>query len=179
MRRKSKTEGIYVYVQLIPFAIQQKLTQHCTATILQYTLKKEKKRKACINSTNNNKSKGKTHLSVPIAQLVKNLPAVQETWVWFLGREDPLEKKLAVHSSILAWKIPWTEEPGRLQSKGSQRVRHHWATSLHSLPAVRPQENYLTSLSLSFLFYKMEITAHFKELLWGLNVEHLERGCPW
>ena len=55
-----------------------------------------------------------------IAQLVKNLPAVQETWVRFLGWKDPLEKEMATHSSILAWKIPRTEEPGRLQSMGSQ-----------------------------------------------------------
>ena len=52
--------------------------------------------------------------------MVKNLPAVQETWVQFLGREDPLEKEMANHSSILAWKISWTEEPGGLQSKGLQ-----------------------------------------------------------
>ena len=55
-----------------------------------------------------------------IAQLVKNLPAVQESWVRFLGHEDLLEKEMASHSSILAWRIPWTEEPGRLQSMGSQ-----------------------------------------------------------
>ena len=55
-----------------------------------------------------------------VAQLVKNLPVMQETWVQFLGQEDPLEKKMATHSSILAWRIPWTEEPGRLQSLGSQ-----------------------------------------------------------
>ena len=55
-----------------------------------------------------------------IAQSVKNLPAMQETWVRFLGREDPLEKEMATHSSILAWKIPWTEEPGELQSMGPQ-----------------------------------------------------------
>ena len=59
-----------------------------------------------------------------VAQLVKNLPAMQETQVQFLGPEDPLEKEMATRSSILAWKIPWTEEPGRLQSMGSQRVRH-------------------------------------------------------
>ena len=53
-----------------------------------------------------------------IAQTVKNLPAVQETWVQFLGREDPLEKEMATHSSILAWEIPWTEEPGGLPSMG-------------------------------------------------------------
>ena len=55
---------------------------------------------------------------------------MQETWVRSLGWEDPLEKKMATHSSTLAWKIPWTEEPGRLQSIGLQRVGHDWATSL-------------------------------------------------
>ena len=59
-----------------------------------------------------------------MAKTVKNLPAVQETWVRSLGWEDPLEKEMATHSSILAWKIPWTEEPGGLQSMGSQRVGH-------------------------------------------------------
>ena len=60
-----------------------------------------------------------------LAQLVKNLPAVQETWVRSLGWEDLLEEEMATHSSTLAWKIPWMEEPGRLQSMGSQRVRHN------------------------------------------------------
>ena len=55
-----------------------------------------------------------------MAQTVKNLPAMQETWVQFLGCKDPLEKGMASHSSILAWRIPWTEEPDRLQSMGSQ-----------------------------------------------------------
>ena len=59
-----------------------------------------------------------------MAQTVMNLPARQESWVQSRGREDPLEKGMATHSSILAWRIPWTEEPGRLQSMGSQRVRH-------------------------------------------------------
>ena len=59
-----------------------------------------------------------------VVQLVKNLPAVQETQVQSLGWEDPLEKEMATHSSILAWKISWTEEPGGLQSMGSQRVGH-------------------------------------------------------
>ena len=57
-----------------------------------------------------------------VDQLVKNLPAMQKTQVQFLGQEDPLEKGMATHSSILVWRIPWTEEPGRLQSLGSQRV---------------------------------------------------------
>ena len=59
-----------------------------------------------------------------MAQMVKNLPAMPETRVQSLGQENPLEKGMATHSSILAWKIPWTEEPGRLQSRGSQRVEH-------------------------------------------------------
>ena len=57
-----------------------------------------------------------------VAQRLKRLPAMQETWVRSLGWEDPLEKEMATHSSILAWRIPWTEEPGGLQSMGSQRV---------------------------------------------------------
>jgi len=60
-----------------------------------------------------------------VAQMVKNLPAMQVTWVQSLSQENPLEKGVATHSSILAWKIPWTEEPGSLQSIGLQRVRHN------------------------------------------------------
>ena len=62
---------------------------------------------------------------IQVALVVKNLPALQETWVQFLGWEDLLEKEIATHSSILPWEIPWTEEPGGLQSKWSQRVRHN------------------------------------------------------
>ena len=59
-----------------------------------------------------------------VAHMVKCLPAMRETWVRSLDQEDPLEKEMATHSSILAWKIPWMEEPGRLQSLGLQRVGH-------------------------------------------------------
>ena len=59
-----------------------------------------------------------------VAQMVKHLSTMQETWVQSLGWEDPLEKEMATHSRTIAWKIPWTEEPGRLQSMGSQRVGH-------------------------------------------------------
>ena len=59
-----------------------------------------------------------------VAQTVKCMPTMRETWVRSLGREDPLEKEMATHSSTLAWKIPWAEEPGRLQAMGSQRVGH-------------------------------------------------------
>ena len=65
-----------------------------------------------------------------VARLVKNLPALWETWVRSLGRDDPLEKEMATRSSVLARRIPWKKEPGRLQSMGLQRVRHDWATSL-------------------------------------------------
>ena len=59
-----------------------------------------------------------------MSQMVKNPPVIQETWVRFLGQEDPLEKRKAAHSSVLAWRIPWTQEPGGLQSMGPQRAGH-------------------------------------------------------
>ena len=64
-----------------------------------------------------------------VAQTVKNPPAMWETQVWSLGREDPLEKGMATHSSILAWRIPWTEKPGGLQFMGPQRIGHDWASN--------------------------------------------------
>ena len=72
-----------------------------------------------------------------VAQRIKRLPTMRETWIWSLGRQDPLEKEMATHSSILAWRIPWMEEPSRLQSAGSQRVRHDWVTSLTHLCKVQ------------------------------------------
>ena len=59
-----------------------------------------------------------------VVQTIKNPSTVQETWIRFLGQKDPLEKGMATHSSITAWRIPWTEEPGRLQPMGSQKVGH-------------------------------------------------------
>ena len=64
-----------------------------------------------------------------ISQTIKNLPAMQETWIQYLGQEDPLENEMATHSSILAWRSPRAEEPGRLQSMGLQRVRQGWVTN--------------------------------------------------
>ena len=75
-----------------------------------------------------------------VAQMVKNLPAMQETWVWSMGQEDPLEGEMTTYSSILAWRIPWTEEPGRLQSMRSQRVRHDWVTNTFTFTLER--QNY-------------------------------------
>ena len=70
-------------------------------------------------------------MGFPMAHMVKNPPAMQETWVRSLGREYPLEKGMAAQSSILAWRIPWTEEPGGLHSMGSQRIGHHWGVVGH------------------------------------------------
>ena len=71
----------------------------------------------------------KEHLASLVAQMVKILPAMPETPVWSLGGEDPLEEGMATHSGILAWRIPWTEEFGGLQSMGSQRAGHNWETN--------------------------------------------------
>ena len=67
-----------------------------------------------------------------VTQTVKSLPAIQKNWVQALGQEDTVEKETATHSSILAWRIPWTEEPGGLHSTGLQRVKHAWATNTKS-----------------------------------------------
>ena len=70
-----------------------------------------------------------------LAQTVQNPPAVQDTWVWLLGWEDPQKKGMGTHASSLAWRIPWTEEPSELQSMGSQTVGHHWATNTFTFTA--------------------------------------------
>ena len=104
-----------------------------------------------------------------VAQRVNNLSAMQETWVWSLGREDHLEKEMATHSSLLAWEIPWTKEPGGLQYMGSQRVGHDWVTnnnltlackvlldpiptSISSLPTPYPLASWTTILALAVLW---------------------------
>ena len=75
----------------------------------------------------------KINFTCLVARMAKNLPAMHEIWVRFLGREDPLEEEMAPHSSILAWRIPWTEEPGGLQSMGSQRVGHFMEYNLYAV----------------------------------------------
>ena len=96
-----------------------------------------------------------------VAQMVKSLPAMQETWVWSLGWKDPLEKGMVPNSSILAWRILRTEKPYRLQSMGSQRVVHNWATKTQAMTKVLPGIQLLVSsltclaghwLDLSFLW---------------------------
>ena len=103
----------------------------------------------------------KHDLTTLVAQLVKNLPAVQETLVWSLDWEDPLEKEMVTHSSIFAWKISWTQERGGLQSMGSQRVGHDWATSTNSLP-------WELSAIVQWLVYSLWYYPSW-ELGWGLT----------
>ena len=76
-----------------------------------------------------------------MAQMVKNLPAMKETQVWSLGWEDPLEKKMATHSSIPAWTIPQTEEPGGTQSTGSQRAKHDSVTNTSTSTEIRVEKH--------------------------------------
>ena len=97
-----------------------------------------------------------------VAQMVRNLPAMQETWVQSLGWEDPLERRMATPSSILTWRITWTEEPGGLQSMGLQRVEHDWATNTHV--CVRAHTHTHTHMLISvqikylkFLFFYLNI----------------------
>ena len=89
-----------------------------------------------------------------MAQRLKRLPGIQETWVRSLGREDPLEEEMATYTSIIAWRIPWREEPGRLQSMGLQRVGYGGATSL-SLSALKLEDltaPYIISVYPKFLW---------------------------
>ena len=110
-----------------------------------------------------------------MAQRLKRPTPMQETQVWSLGREDTLEKEMATHSSILAWRIPWTEELGRVQSTGSQRVRHDWVTSLSLSP-------------ISIIFQWASLVAQMVENLpamwetqvWSLGWEDpLEKGMAY
>ena len=120
-----------------------------------------------------------------VAQMVKNLPAMQETQVWSLDWEDPLEKEMATRCSILAWEIPWTEEPGRLQSMGSQRVGHNWVINTsfflyypynahricNDIPCIVSDINNLCPFSflLSYPGWLNHFNYLFKELAFGFT----------
>ena len=140
-----------------------------------------------------------------MAQTVKCMSAMQETLVRSLGWEDPLEKKTAAHSSTLAWKIPWTEKPGRLLSMGLQRVRHNWDTSLSllvlsiienqsSLKKGRSSSCLLPAVPKSFFFALLFIfyvslniinTGHLEfivvttEQTWDIASTSLSRAAPF
>ena len=107
-----------------------------------------------------------------VPQAVKHLPAMQETWVWSLGREDPLEKEMATHSSILAWRIPWTEEPGGLHSMGSQRTGHDWAPNRFTWQ--KTTQHYKTII-LQLKIKKKKTLGEWTIFIWTLSSEHL----PW
>ena len=96
-----------------------------------------------------------------VARMVKNLPAIQETWVHSPGWEDPLEKEMATHCCILAWRILWTEEPGEVQSMGSQRGGHNWATNTFS------PSNMMNSVDLKFGLHH-DSSSHFPRYLSGI-----------
>ena len=85
------------------------------------------------------------------AQMIRNLPAMWETQVWSMGWEDPLEKGMATHSRILAWRIPGTEEPAELQSMGLQKVRHDWATNTHRVILLYAVYTHLCIIFISYL----------------------------
>ena len=132
-----------------------------------------------------------------VAQMVKNQPEIWETWVWSLGWEDPLEEGMATPSNILAWRISWTEEPGRLQSMGSHRVRRDWsdlACTCHSeahLKATEKQKQkqncYLwgntiqvstnTALSEAKLPSQIMVLIHQIFTEWLLCVKYYARDC--
>ena len=105
---------------------------HCQIAAIVRSIASDKKEHLILIQVQPSKKMRLLNLNVPnnitgaslVAQMVKHLTTVWETWVRSLGQEDPLEKEMATHSSIHAWKITWTEEPGRLQSMGSQRVVH-------------------------------------------------------
>ena len=115
-----------------------------------------------------------------MAQTVKRLPAMRETQVWFLGREDPLGKEMAIHSSNLAWKIPWTEEPDRLQSMGSQRVGHDWANSCLKLEKSSPGRDHCSpawwsgSMLAPWSLGPLRVT-----LPWGIPLQVSGQGWRW
>ena len=110
-----------------------------------------------------------------VAQMVKSLPAMQETWVWSLGEEDPLEKEMATHSSTLAWKTPWMEEPGGLQSIESQRVGNDWATLLSLSPWTFFGIVFLRDRNENWPFSSPVATAQFSKFAGMLSVAVSQR----
>ena len=98
-----------------------------------------------------------------VAQMVKNLSAMQETWVLSLCWENPLEKAMVTHSSIFSWRIPWTEEPGELQSMGSQIVGHNWVTNTFTFPILSLVHD--KGMYISVLSFNMSISQIYQNWL--------------
>ena len=110
-----------------------------------------------------------------VAQMVKKLPAVQEIQVWSLGWEDPLEKGIATHSNILAWRTPRTEEPGGWQSMGLQRVGHNWATNTHMFFSEVSLQIFGPFLKIGFSYYW---ALSFVFLIQILHIHDLQTFSP-
>ena len=108
--------------------------------------------------------------------MIKNLPAVQEILVHSLAWEDPLEKGIATHSCILAWRIPWTEEPGGLQFMGSERIGHDWATSTFTSitePAIASGQTVLFNLMIHCQRGCMKLYISAESRVWGRRINRL------
>ena len=117
-------------------------------------------------------------LTFPGGSVVKNPPAMQEKWIWSLGWEDPLEKEMATHSSILAWEVPWTEELCGLQSVGSQRVRRGWSDLawMHAVSLMLSERIWRArGMDISFLKFRFSIKI-FDFCYWQ---QTLSVNFPW
>ena len=125
-------------------------------------------------------------LGFPGGSVVKNLPAMQETQVWSLGREDLLEKGMATHSSILAWRIPWTEKPGRLQSMWLYRVGHNWVINTLTFTALSSEHTFSLK-SYSYYWGETHTQPYSNRMVhipshvpWGWqNLELFRKGKAW
>ena len=118
------------------------------------------------------------HWAFLVAQMVKSLPAMQETRIQSLGQEDSLEKGMATNSSSLAWSIPWTEEPGWLQPMGSHRVRHDWATNTFTLWSISCTSGYIPqrieSKSQSAMhFANIHVNSSLIHISWNMEAVHV------
>ena len=116
-----------------------------------------------------------------VAQTVKNLPAVQETQVWSLAQEDPLEKGMTTYFSILAWRIPWREEPGELQSIESQRVGHNWMTNTFTFNEMCWVSFVIAKFLVSYIYSEL-IFPDKNRKIWSKRYVHFmgdasERAC--
>ena len=110
-----------------------------------------------------------------VAQMVKRLPTMWDPRVQSLGWEDLLEKEMATHSSTLAWKIPWRKEPGRLQSMGSQRVRHDWATSMSmSMSKGRGKTSGASVVSIWPVPYTCALYSEVPQIIFNTSCFHLK-----
>jgi len=119
-------------------------------------------------------------IAIPVVQLVKNQPAMREAWVHSLGWEDCLEKGTPTRSSILAWTIPWTEEPGRPQSTGSQRVGHDWVTFTFKDTQVISKHMKRCSTSLIIREMQIKITVRYHLTLTRMaTIKELDNNKCW